>query len=195
MDAAEPYVFEVWQGSRDRGTLVHRSNQSLEILSGEYTEIDAAWQTDDGAYGDVKYVFALEPVAPDFESDVSNNAAEVSIETMSRSATLSGLHVFPNPAAASGDSIAFHISHPDGDFDGAVDIYIYEMLGRKIGYGRLLRNPASQEIRVGRNAVELDGLLDPGQPMSPGLYIVIAELRLIGESRAVTEKFRFAVAR
>jgi hypothetical protein len=196
MDAPEPYVYEVWKGSRDTGSLVHRSNQTLELLSGEYTEIDAFWQTDKGAYGDVRYVFVLEPVSPDAESDVSNNEAEVSIETMAPSATFENLHVFPNPVVSVDDaSIAFNIYHPDGDFDGAVDIYLYEMLGRKIGYGRLERSPAKQEIDVGRNAVNLADFLESGEVMPPGLYLVVAELRLIGSSGAVTDKFKFAVDR
>jgi len=196
MDAPEPYVYEVWQGSRDAGTLVHRSNESLELLSGEYTEIDASWQTDEGAYGEVRYVFVLEPVLPDFESDVSNNATEASIETMARSATLEDLHIFPNPVVTVGTAgIAFNIYHPEGDFDGAVDIYLYEMLGRKIGYGRLERSPARQEIDVGRNVVGLADFLEPGQLMPPGLYLIVAELRLLGSTGTVTDKFKFAVDR
>jgi hypothetical protein len=196
MDAAEPYVFEVWRGSRDRGTLVHRSNQSLELLSGEYTEIDAAWLTDAGVYGDVRYVFVLEPVAPEFESDISNNEAEASIQTMSRSASLVDLHVYPNPVVTVGGArIAFEIYHPDGDFDGAVDIYLYEMLGRRIGYGRLERNPASEEIDVGPNTASLEDFLLPGEVMPPGLYLMIAEFRLIDSTTPVIEKFKFAVDR
>jgi hypothetical protein len=91
--------------------------------------------------------------------------------------------------------IAFYISHPEGDFDGVVDIWIYEMLGRRIGYARLERSPAKQEIQVGPNEVDLEDFLNPGEPMPPGLYLLIADLKLLGSTGSVTDKFRFAVDR
>jgi len=196
MDGPEPYDYEVWLGSREAGTLVHRSTETLRLLSGEYTDIDASWQTDGGTYGEVNYVFVLEPVSPDFESDISNNASDVIIETMARTAKLENLHVFPNPVEGVADaSIAFNIYHPEGDFDGAVDIWLYEMLGRQIGYRRLERSPARSEIHLGRNVVDLEDFLAPGRHLPPGLYLCIAELRLLGSTIPITDKFKFAVDR
>ncbi len=196
MQGPEPYEYEIWQGNRDTGRMVHRGNESISLITGEYAEIETRWESDAGAYGDVDYTFVLEPATQDVESDISNNAAVASIEMMARSITFEDLHVFPNPVTVVDDaSIAFNIYHPEGDFDGALDIWVYEMLGRRIGYGRLERNPARQEIDVGRNVVGLMDFVDPGEPLPPGIYVIVADLQLLGAASTATDRFKFAVDR
>ena len=196
MDSARAYDFEIWQGDRNTGSLIHRSTESIELLSGEYAEVTTSWDTDPDVYGEVPFTFVLEPIPPEVESDLTNNETRVTLRIMSQGAVFENLHVFPNPVISVPDAYrAFDIYHPDGDFDGDMDIWIFDILGKLIGYGSLKKSHGDHELEIGRNAVSLSRFLPPGSDLPPGLYVCIAKLGLIGTARTFDATFKFAVDR
>jgi hypothetical protein len=190
------YDLEIWEGDPQTGRLVWQGTSILGLLAGEYTDIRASLETDGRSYGYVYYTFSLLPGAGVEEADLNDNTAKVALLVMPQAAVLSDLHVYPNPVEGPGDArLAFDIYHPDGDFDGFLDVWVYDMLGRKIGSGRLERTHTIQDMQIGKNVLNLSRFLTDGTDLAPGLYLCVADLRIIGSPAALHSTFRFAVAR
>jgi hypothetical protein len=196
MDGAYAYEFEVWAGRKGTGHLIHRSIETVELLTGEYAEFMTDWKTDPKMHGNVRFTFVLEPLSSDVEGDLTNNSVEVTLEIMPETAVFENLHVFPNPVTTVPDAhIAFDIYHPDGDFNGMMDIWLFDILGEQIGFGTLERSHAKSELEIGRNAVSLGRFLPSGSDLAPGLYICIAKLGFIGSATTFEATSKFAVDR
>jgi hypothetical protein len=136
------------------------------------------------------------PGAAAVESDLGNNVAEVPLLTMPQAVVLDDLHVYPNPVEIPAAAVlAFDIYHPSGDFDGIMEIWMYDLVGRRVGYGRLERSHMLQQLVIGENAQSLDRFLTGSKQLAPGLYLCVVELRVIGSPASFRSSFRFAVAR
>jgi hypothetical protein len=196
MDGPEAYSFEIWQGPRDTGSLIHESDVMLRLLRGEHTELTHSWRTDPADYGTTPFTFALLPLGQDVESYLDNNSVEVELDVLPLSVMLRNVHVTPNPVGAGGgerDSLRFEILHPEGDFNAVMDVWIYDITGRIVGHQMLERTPSRYEFGPGRNSVTLDRFV-PGH-MAPGLYICRARLTLLREPGVFDNTFKFAVDR
>jgi hypothetical protein len=196
MEEPRPYTFEIWRGGRDTGTLIHRSTSVLDLLQGEYTDLESSWRTSPERYGGVAYTFVLLPEGEDVESDLTNNTVRVELEVLPQEVVLGNVHVTPNPVTFSGggrDSLRFEVLHPEGDFDGIVDVWIYDIVGTLVGQGSLRKSAVVKDFRFGENSVDLGRFLSG--PLGPGLYVGRARLRLFGEAGTYERTFRFAVDR
>jgi hypothetical protein len=200
MPESAVYNFEVWVGELDRGRLIHRSTPLLELASGQPTDLSVSWDTDPETHGTVVHSFRLLPAAAGVESDLGNNSATAVIEVMTSTGVIDDLHVFPNPITGGSDPmIAFDIFHPKGDdFKGTMEIWIFDLEGRQIGYGSLTNTYVGDPDMAageGGNQTPLSRFLTSESDLPPGLYICIAELKSLGEERRATARTKFAVAR
>ena len=140
------------------------------------------------------------PLAEGVESDLGNNSGTVVVEVMSRTGVLEDLHVYPNPITSGSDPmVAFDVFHPDGDdFKGTMEIWIFDLEGRQIGYGTLENSyvgDADMAAGEGANSIPLGRFLTGGSDLGPGLYLCIVELKFLEGSRRATARTKFAVAR
>jgi hypothetical protein len=204
MQQTETYNLEIWKGEASTGDLIHDGQVELELLSGERAELLFSWETDATRYGNVAYTFVLMPEAEGVEADLGNNSVTVLLETMAQTSVIEHLHVFPNPVGRARDAkLAFDVFHPDGDdFIGEVEVWVYDLLGSQVGHGVLRNSYMISELKVGRkatgrsrNAFDLSRFIGPDEDLPPGLYLCIAELRLVGEAGVWSDRFKFAVAR
>lgn len=195
MTAAEPYVLDIWRGERDSGVKLRQISGEVEVLAGECLELGTGWTLDKSEYGNLPFTFVLSSY-PGVESDTTNNTVTTVLQVMPQAAVLENLHVYPNPVTDPvSASLAFDILHPDGDFDGILEVSVFDILGRQVGYHTLERTHLISEIDIGRNVVDLGDLLDDDSNLAPGLYVCNARLRFIGVEGSITQRTRFAVAR
>jgi hypothetical protein len=198
MSEAAVYNLEVWEGELDRGRLVHQSSPILNLASGQPTELAASWDTRTESHGTLAFSFRLLPVAEGVESDLGNNSATAVLEVMTRTGVVEDLHVVPNPITSGSDPmVAFDVFHPDGkSFKGTMEIWIFDLEGRQIGYGTLENSYLGTDMVAGTEGNEkpLSHFLTGGSGLGPGLYLCIAELRFIEGGRPATARTKFAVA-
>jgi hypothetical protein len=194
MGQEQIYDFQVWHGPRNAGILIHESTHGLNLPGGAYSTLEASWRTDPADYGALPFTFSLLPVNAEAEDDTVNNSTLVALEIVPQTAMINNLRVTPNPVQdASEAKIRFEILHPEGDFYGSMEIWIYDVLGDNIGYVSLAKTPGQREIDVGENSVSLTDVLR-SRP-APGLYICNTRLRLVDESDPDRATFKFAVDR
>lgn len=195
MEQVEPYAFEIWQGARNTGDLIHEGTEMVKVLEGEHADITFSWETDPDTYGDVTFTFVLLPTGEDVESDLANNTVEVDLTIMPVSAMLRDLRVTPNPVSfTQGEpKLRFEILHPEGNFNAVMDIWVFDILGNVVGRVSLEKTPLVHDFDAGDNSVDLSRVVS-GE-IAPGLYICKTRLRLVGESGTFETKFKFAVDR
>ena len=197
MTEPERYSLRVWMGPGPAGREVWSSVQDLQVVSGGYGEVTASWPTPTDIYGDVTYTFDLRANRDGGESDVTNNRVTTSVQVMSRDLVLRDLHVYPNPATdPAAAKLAFEILLPEDDFSGELEVAVFDLEGRKIGGALLKRSHiGDKDIAVGKNAVQLDKVVAGASGLPPGLYICLAELKVVGGDGGAAAKCKFAVAR
>jgi hypothetical protein len=94
--------------------------------------------------------------------------------------------------------LAFDIFHPEGDdFKGTMEVWLFDLEGRQIGYGTLENSYLLLEMATGEDAnrVPLSRFLTTEGDLPPGLFLCIAELRFVDEGRRSAARAKFAVAR
>jgi hypothetical protein len=195
MAETEPYTFEIWQGDRDTGVLIHSATELIEAIAGEPVEIRFTWETDPETYGDVTFTFVLVPTGDGVESDLSNNTVGVSLAIMPATSMLRDVHVTPHPVSfTEGEAkLRFEILHPEGDFNAVMDVRIFDILGAVVARASLEKTPLVHDFGVGKNAVDLSRVVS-GR-IAPGLYVCRIRLRLLGEPGVFDTQFKFAVDR
>ncbi len=195
MQGPEPYTFEIWQGERNTGSLIHEATEVLQVGRGEHTYVTFSWQSDPAAYGDVAFTFVLLPAGEDVESDLTNNLVEVSLDIMPQAAMLRDLHVTPNPVSftQAEPQLRFEILHPEGNFNAVMDVWVFDILGSVVGHASLEKTPLVRDFGAGKNSIDLSRVVSEG--IAPGLYICRTRLRLLGEDGTFDAKFKFAVDR
>jgi len=109
---------------------------------------------------------------------------------------VAGLHVYPNPVRdPASASLRFEIWHPEMDFAGLVEIWIYDLGGDRVGHALLQRTHiGTKQIAIGTNTVSLASLLADAN-LAPGIYVCFAELTVTGQAGRASAKSKFAVAR
>ncbi len=195
---AEPatYDLNVWRGVPEVGAPVYSSTSVLKVLAGHYTDLEATWEIDPSVYGKVQYAFDLEPHAGAIESNYTNNHVSVVLTVMAQTVLIDDLHAFPNPVTdPQAANLSFEIFHPESDFDGIMEVWLFDILGKQVAYGTLEKTPIAGDIDVGENVVGLSEIFPDGLDLAPGLYICTTELRFIGEAGSAKAETRFAVAR
>ncbi|HVP57768.1 MAG TPA: M28 family peptidase [bacterium] len=190
------YDLEIRQGDRAAGAVVYTGTRTVEVAAGGYAEVTASWKTSAEVYGNLAYTCSFRPAAQGVESDTTNNTIQSTLQVMSPSLVLRGLHVFPNPVTdPAGAKLAFEILMPDLDFAGQLDVRVFDLEGRKVGEALLVRSHTrDDDIAMGKNTVALSSILGGAWDLAPGLYFCVADLALVGgNSASATSKF--AVAR
>jgi hypothetical protein len=191
----EPYTFEIWQGDRDTGVLIHSGTELIEAIAGEPAEIRFTWESDPETYGDVTFTFVLVPTGDGVESDLSNNTVGASLAIMPATSMLRDVHVTPHPVSfTEGEAkLRFEILHPEGDFNAVMDVRIFDILGAVVARASLEKTPLVHDFGVGENAVDLSRVVS--ERIAPGLYVCRIRLRLLGEPGVFDTQFKFAVDR
>jgi hypothetical protein len=195
MGGSQLYRLDVWRGEVTHGDLVHESTALLDLIAGDYATLDAGWELKQGLAGYTTYTFSLMPLGG-LERNTANNVTQARLLVMSQALLIDDFHVQPNPVTdVSEAQLGFIITHPEADFDGRMNVRIFDILGKQIGYGLLKKTPTALDIDIGENRIDLSDLLAGGSDLAPGLYVCTAELGLIGEPGRALARCRFAVAR
>jgi acetylornithine deacetylase/succinyl-diaminopimelate desuccinylase-like protein len=195
MEQPEAYAFEIWQGGRATGMLIHESAPTLQMVRGAHTDLEYSWQCRPDRYGDVKFTFVLLPAREDLESDVANNSVETMLEIMPSAPVLRHPHMAPNPVSfgETEPRLMFEILHPEGDFNAVMNVWLFDILGAVVGRGRFEKTPVVRDFDIGQNSIALSRFVT--EDLAPGLYVCRMRLRLLGEPGVFEAKFKFAVDR
>jgi hypothetical protein len=196
MEEPLPYTLRIKRTGSTGGT-AYEDTELLFLAKGATTDLEISWDTPLQDYGEVTYEFSLLPVESGVESDLEDNVTTASLEVMSPGFVIADVHVYPNPASRASEAwLAFDIYNPEGDFRGEMTVEIYDLLGVRLGGVTLVRSyVGTPDLEIGRNTVALSSILEGRDALSPGVYVCLLELRLIGEGGVVTGKTTFAVAR
>jgi len=197
MENEEKYLFEIWDGAKDKGALIKRDTIDVQLASGMTTEIRHSWELG-GSIGKRMLTFVLLPLDQDVEKDLTNNVTSVDlIVAGEKGLLLTDLHVFPNPATeGSSIKVGFVLLCPETSLFARLKISVYDMTGRLL-VKKTLERSGTKEFEIGENAIDLSDVLCL-QDLSPGIYYLVASVTplRVGESSQATEaRTIFAVAR
>jgi hypothetical protein len=191
------YGLEVWEGEGAGARLVYEGTRVVQVAAGGYASATASWRTRAGLYGNVPYTIRFYPITANIESNTDNNQIAAFVEVMAPTVVLRDLHTFPNPVTdPASATLAFEILVPDNDFAGQLEVGVFDLEGRKVGGALLARSHiGDMDIAIGKNTVDLARVLGGALDLPPGIYVCLADLRLVGEHGQASARAKFAVAR
>ncbi len=191
-----PYSLEIWEGERQSGRLVYDDTLEIFLAKGMSSDLVASWQLAEGFYGDLTLTFVLLPIVEGIESDLGNNETHVEQTVMPEHLVFDKLHVYPNPLTdVRSAKLAFEILYRETDPIAVLEISVFDITGRMIGEGKLKLTNVFKDFEIGYNAnIDLSDFIFDGD-LAPGIYLLVARARIIGESDRAVEQTLFAVDR